>query len=103
MSLRMTARPAKGGFCSSVTSGALTGAESCAGAISTLFSRILLLRSSGVRPRLFRISALFIQNSSMISVFLDGVSSAEESIDFDGSGERLSVLAKGVEVTAGAG
>lgn len=68
----------------------------------TLFSKILLLRSKGVSPRLFLISALFNQNSSMISVFLDGVSSDEESIDFDES-SSLSVLAMGVEVTPGMG
>lgn len=65
-----------------------------------LFSKILLLRSKGVRPRLFLISALLSQNSSMISVFLDGVSSVEESMDCDCS---LSVLLMGVEVTPGIG
>lgn len=101
----MTARPVKAGFCSSCTSGdcVLTGVESCVGAVTTLFSKILLLRSKGVRPRLFLISALFNQNSSMISDFLDGVSSVEESVDFEDSGEPLSVLVMGVEVTPGIG
>lgn len=68
-----------------------------------LASPIILLRSRGESPKLFLISALFIQNSSMRSVFLTGVSSGAES--FKGSLFRFSEagLAKGVEVTAGTG
>lgn len=68
---------------------------------SALLSKILLLRSRGVRPRLFRISALFIQNSSMISALLDGVSSEEESDDRKDS--DLSAAVAGVEASAGMG
>ena len=75
--------------------------------VTGLFSGdLLLLRSIGVRPRLFLISALFSQNSSMMSVFLTGVSRSDESRDFCGSGIALSDEAgstSGVEVTAGTG
>lgn len=77
--------------------------ESCVGALTALLSKILLLRSKGDNPRLFLISALFNQNSSMISAFLDGVSSVEESMGIEDSGVPLSVLVMGVEVTAGTG
>lgn len=99
----MTARPVKAGFCSSSDGCVLTGVGSSTGALTTLFSRILLLRSKGVRPRLFLISALFNQNSSMMSVFLDGVSSVEELMGFEGSGVFLSFLGMGVDVTPGTG
>jgi len=70
-----------------------------------LLSRMRLLRSSGVRPRLFRISALFSQNSSMMSAFFEGVSSEEESRDPAGPAPVAfwSLLGMGVEVTAGMG
>ena len=63
-----------------------------------------LLRSRGVSPRLLRISALFIQNSSMMSARLVGVS-AGESGSFRNPGTPFSEtgLASGVEVTAGTG
>lgn len=76
---------------------------SCDGAVSALFSGILLLRSRGVRPRLFLISALFNQNSSIKSVFFDGVSSLKDSVDLEDSDAVFSVLFIGVEVTAGTG
>lgn len=68
-----------------------------------LLSTVVLLRSRGVSPKLFLISALFNQNSSMRSVFLTVVSSGAGS--FKDSSVRFSEagLAKGVEVTAGTG
>lgn len=70
-----------------------------------LLSKMRLLRSRGVRPRLFRISALFSQNSSMMSAFFDGVSSEEESRSPAGPEPVAvgSLLGMGVEVTAGMG
>lgn len=73
----------------------LTGVAS----LTALLSRILLLRSKGVRPRLFLISALFNQNSSMISVFLASVSSVGDPAGCVPS----SALLMGVEVSPGTG
>lgn len=84
LSLRMTVRPVNAGFGSPVD-GVFTGVGSGIG----VFSRILLLRSKGERPRLFRISALFSQNSSMMSDFFEAFSSMEESADLSGSGVEL--------------
>lgn len=113
-SLRMMERPAvpavAAGLGSSRGSGVRDASEeaerSGVGARAEPFSdpreTTLLFRSSGVRPRLFRISALFIQNSSMMSVFFEGVRSELESRGSEASAVS-SGRATGVEVVPGTG
>lgn len=102
-SLRMTERPVKVGFRSSDVFGDWDLGEVDSGVERMRLLRSeALLRSRGVSPRLFLISALFSQNSSMMSAFLAGVSS-EESLWGSGADQSEVGLESGVEVTAGTG
>lgn len=71
---------------------------------STEATEKLLLLSTGVSPRLLRISALFIQNSSMRS-FRFNASSAVGLVSLSGSLTSLAMpsLRRGVDVMTGEG
>lgn len=111
-SLRITERPLAGAATAGLGSSDGSGAwglgeeaeeeEERSGVGTRAAPLLLVFRSSGVSPRLFRISALFIQNSSMMSVFLEGVCSEPESSGSEVSASS-SALDMGVEVEAGAG